>query len=359
MARAAISALLSCAMLTVAGCGSEPPPAAAVARPVKLLRIGAAGTGEKIELSGTISAAQHSEMAFELAGKIIEFPVSEAQEVKKGDLLARIDPRDAQSDHDTQLARVRQARAEYERQKKLFEAQVSSQQELDRVQRAYEVALAQSEGSSKQLEDTELHAPFDGTVAKKLVKDFENVTAKQPVLILQDTSSLEIDVAVPEVDFAGMKPGLTLEQRTARSRPIVIVSSLPGRQFPARIKEFSTTADPVTRTFQATLGFDPPKDVVIRPGMTAKVVLTRGSDASSGAEGVSIPASAVFTDETGQPFVWVVDPEAMTVRRTPVELGELSGDRTAIRSGLSPGMQIAVSGVHQLQEGMEVRPYGG
>ena len=132
------------------GCGDDPAPAAPVARPIKILTIDPKGAVETREFSGTIAAAQHSEMAFEVPGKIVEFPVVEGQVVKKGDLLVRIDPRDMASAHaDVETAKVRTgAKAEYDGQRKLFEANVASQQELDRAKRAYEVMfLARSQGS--------------------------------------------------------------------------------------------------------------------------------------------------------------------------------------------------------------------
>jgi len=293
-------------------------------------------------------------------GKITDFPVVEGQVVKKGDLLVRIDPRDMASLADVGTAKVRLAQAEYERKKKLLEADVISTQELDRAKRNYEVMVAQSQGSTKGLEDTELFALFDGIVAKKLVKDFENVQAKQPVLILQDTTNLEIDVTIAEADAVQSNRGLTLEQRTARVKPVVIVTSLPDRSFPAQITEYSTTADPVTRTFSATLRFDPPDDVGIQPGMTATVRIHVPPDLKNGLgmSGFSIPASAAITDETGDAFVWLVDPNAMTVKRTPVQLGILSGERVFVESGLTSGQQIAISGVHHLRDGMLVRRQG-
>jgi RND family efflux transporter MFP subunit len=217
--RAVAFGLFFAATAALTGCGDEPAPAAPAARPIKILEIGPKGLAETREFSGTIAAAQHSEMAFEVPGKIVDFPVVEGQIVEKGDLLVRIDPRDMAALADVDTAKVRLAKAEYDRQRKLFEADVSSQQELDRAKRNYEVMIAKSQGSTKGLEDTELFALFDGVVAKKLVKDFENVQAKQPVLILQDTTNLEIDVTIPEADAVHSNAGLTLEQRTARVKP--------------------------------------------------------------------------------------------------------------------------------------------
>jgi RND family efflux transporter MFP subunit len=346
--------------ITVTGCGDKPAPAPLAARPIKIMTIDTKGAVETLEYSGTISAAQHSEMAFEVPGKITDFPVIEGQIVKKGDLLVRIDPRDMAALAGVDTAKVQLATAEYERQKKLFEADVSSQQELDRAQRAYEVAVANAQGSTKGLEDTELFALFDGIVAKKLVRDFENVTAKQPVLILQDTTNLEINVTIPEADAVRGAPNSSNEERTARVKPIVIVTALPDRSFPAQITEFNTTADPVTRTFRVTLRFDPPDDVNIKPGMTAtvRIHIQPEQQLVAGQSSLSIPASAAITDETGEAFVWLVDPGSMTVQRNPVKLGHLSGDRVFVSSGLRSGQQIAISGIHQLRDGMLVRRQG-
>jgi len=337
-------------------CSQESPPPPPVARPVKILSVGGEGAGATLEFPGKISPTQNAEPAFEVPGKIIEFPVVESQSLKEGDVIARLDPRDYQTEVDKASANARKTEVDLQRYRTLYEKGVNPKSDLDGAQRRYEVTLAELKTAQKALEDSVLRAPFSGTVAKKLVADFQNVQAKEPIVILQDESTLQIDVTIPESDFARMTPGLSKEERTRRARPEVSLSSIPGRSFPARIKEFSTTADPVTRTFTATFEFEPPADVTIRPGMTAKVTLNPRDAAVSGA--VSIPARAVLTDETGQAFVWVVDPDTMKVARTPVVVGDLGGSDVVVRSGLSNGQQLAVSGVHELTEGAEVRRFG-
>jgi RND family efflux transporter MFP subunit len=335
-------------------CGEEPVEQESVARPVKVLELGTGASAARLEYPGEISAAQHSEMAFEVPGKIIEFPVMEGQQVEKGTLLARLDPRDFDAELGKARANVAQAKSDYERYKTLYEQGVEAQATLEAKQRRYEVTLADMETTQKAVEDTRLVAPFAGRVARKLVKDFQNVNAKEAVLILQDDSSLEIVVNVPERDLTAGRPERTPEEASRILAPAVTVTSIPGRSFPATIKEFATTADPVTRTFQVTLAFANPSDVTILPGMTAKVTINRPG-ADRGEVGFSIPAAATLADESGSAAVWVVDPDAMTVRRTEVELGEMSGAEVEVRSGLSSGDLIAISGVHQLREGMPVR----
>ncbi|MFQ5657598.1 MAG: efflux RND transporter periplasmic adaptor subunit, partial [Candidatus Methylomirabilales bacterium] len=185
--------------------------------------------------------------------------------------------------------------------------------------------------------------------------DYANVNAKDPVLVFQDTTHLEIEINVPERDFTVRERKGTREEVRARLKPEVIVSAIPNRSFPARIKEWTTDADPETRTFQVTFVFDNPKDVRIFPGMTAKVRVT----AWWTPHGIRIPATAALADANGTSYVWLVDPSSMTVRRAPVDLGELTGSKVEVLSGLSKGDQIAISGVHQLREGVAVRRYEG
>ena len=74
---------------------------------------------------------------------------------------------------------------------------------------------------------------------------------------------------------------------------------------------------------------------------------------------LSVPAVATLADDAGDAYVWVLDESTMTVSRRSVRLGELSGSQVLITDGLSPGDQIAASGVHHLRDGMKVRRLDG
>ena len=349
---------LSCIVLigsvVLAACGQEAPEPEPVVRPIKMLEIGAAGAGGTLEYPGEVAAAQSAEMSFEVSGRIIEFPVAEGQHVDRGTMLARVDPADYQAALQTEVARRNAAKASYERSKVLYETGAASGEDLDAARRNYEVTRARIKTAEKAVSDTTLRAPFSGKVARKLIEEFQNVQAKQPVLLLEDDSALEVRVSVPERDWAMAKPGLSPKERTARSKPVVTISSVPDRQFAAHLKEWATSADPVTRTFPTTFGFDAPEDVRVMPGMTARVTLTVPADTTQDS-GVSLPSNAVPSDESGDPHVWRVDPSSMTVHRVPVTLGELSGSDVEVLSGVEDGDLIAISGVHHLREGAPVR----
>ena len=344
-------------LLALASCSEAPVEEAPTVRPVKMMTIGGAQSGGELEYPGMVGAAKEAEVAFEVEGRITSLPIEEGDKVKKGAVLARLDARDYQSALDASNADLNASRAEHERVKALFARSAVSRQELDAARRNKEVDDTSVQRARKALEEARLIAPFAGTVARKLVEEFQNVRAKEPVVLLQDDSSLEIRIAIPEGDLSRVKPGLDPKDAAGEANPMVEVSSFPGRKFPATMKSFSTTADPATRTFAATFGFERPDDIIIRPGMTARLTATlpdAGGDSAPAT--VLIPSNAVRNDGAGS-FVWLVADDSSVSRPVQVEIGELIGTQVKVLSGLSAGEVIATSGVQQLRTGVTVRRF--
>jgi len=338
------------------GCGSEPLPEVDDGpRPVKLYDLDGAESKARVEYPGTITASVEATLAFEIAGKLEKVPVTEGQVVKKGELLASIDPRDAQAMLDGAQADVVAAKAEYQRMQSSFAADAASRQDLDVARRNYEVAAASYRAKRKTSDDTEIYAPFDGVVARKFVDDYENVAAKQAIVLLQDDGGLEIRVEVPERDAVRASPNISAAERTSLISPVVELAALPGQSFPATITEFATSADPVTRTYTATFTFDKPDGVNILPGMTARIAF----DVSKvSGELVAVPVQAVTSDPAGQSFVWVVD-DQMLAHRVDVTLGTVADDYVIVLDGLEGSEVLATSGVQVLREGQAVRKFEG
>ena len=341
--------------LLLAGCKEPPAEKEPPIRPVKIHTIGSLELAAMREFPGTIRAYQTAEMGFEVPGRVTEFLVRESDWVEKDTVLARLDASDYQANLDVAKANMEKAQIDLTRSQNIFKEDPGaiSQDDIERDKRAMKVTQAQLEIAEKAVADTELRAPFAGVVARKLVEDFANVQAKEPVLKLQDNSKLEIEVAIPERDFVRQKDKAeTKEEFTKRLDPKVIVSSLPDRKFAAVLKEYAMTADPVTRTFPVKLNFENPADVRILPGMTARVRVVIDPQSAW-----SVPVTATQADEKEQSYVWKVDSEKMTVSRSPVELGLLTGDRVLLKSGVQEGDLLAISGVTSLREGMQVRKY--
>jgi RND family efflux transporter MFP subunit len=326
-------------------------------RLVKVMTLENGGMDKVVEFPGQIMAVRQSWKAFEVGGRITEMPVKEGQEVRKGQLLARLDQRDYKSARDHAQAQFRVAESVEGRLRTLEGKGGVSQQALDLAERDLRIAAANLEQAEKALEDTSLLADFDGKVANLLVEDFANVTAKQNVMVIQDASSLEIVIDLPESVMALRIPGDTDAEKVANCRPVVIPSALPQLEIPVRFSEVSDTPDPVTRTYEVTLSFTPPQDSRIRPGMTAKVRAVVPANAQNKSQGYPVPMHAVFSDDGGCPHLWKVDPETLVVSRVDVETGAMADEIVVVTGEVRSGDLIAVSGVHQLRDGQAVRAW--
>lgn len=345
--------------LMVLACSESPEPEVNdIVRPVKMITVGTDDNVTTLEYPGVIAATQSVELGFEVQGKIIELPVIEGQQINEGEILARLDPVDYIAARDAAKSNHHALNSAYQRAKRIFDLGAGSQAEIDLTLRDVRVALEELKTAQKALADTALSSPFSGEVAKKIASNFQNVQAKEPIVLLQDLSSLEMDVTVPEKDVVQSEADLSPEERTSRVRPEIVLSTIPDKHFPARFKSFSSTADPVTRTYTVTLAFDNPEDVRILPGMTAKVVVNiRGDRAKqSGIGGLMVPVSAVASDDQGNAYAWLIDTDTMRVSQVSVSMGTMADSSVRILSGLKSGDRIAISGVHYLREGMKVRP---
>jgi RND family efflux transporter MFP subunit len=344
--------------LILPGCGKPPEPELKkIVRPVKLMKLNNSNSRVTLEYPGYVDALRSVEFGFEVDGQIIELPIIEGQEVKKGDLLARLNPKEYKAARDAAAAHLRAMSAANRRAKRIFDQNAGSQAEVDDALRNYQVANEELKTAQKELDDTYLRAPFSGQIAQIPPDNFQNIQAKETVLLLQDLSSLEVKVSVPERDVAISAPGLTIEERTQLLQPEIEVSTVPGQRFPAKYKKITTSADPETRTYLATFSFANSTHKLILPGMTAKVILHISPEKLNdiGVSGFLIPVVATAIDEQLNSYVWRVDPNTMQVSRTRVELGVIMSKEVQVLSGLKHGDLIAISGAHSLREGMQVR----
>jgi RND family efflux transporter MFP subunit len=360
---AAFAALL---LVFVTSCGKkeEKVPEKKVVRPVKIMTIMSSEEAFKRKFPGKVRAAKRVELAFQVGGPLIELPIEEGQNVKRRQLLARVDPKDFQTDlrnAEGGLGKVKAAlqlaQTEYERvvriRKKdpgaVSQAMVDRRREaVNKAQADIQSLQAAVDAAKDQLSYTYLRAPFSGVISRRYVDNYQEVRAKQPIVSLDDISYLEILVDVPEIVMASVREGGPV-------KAVAEFAAAPGRQFPLTIKEYATRADPRTQTYQVTLQMPRPKGINILPGMTATV---HGSPPvkERSADQFVIPAIAVFADEAGISHVWVVDKDAMKVNKRKVTTGDLTGtDSIQILEGLESGEKIAITGVAQLREGMQVR----
>ena len=338
-------------LLFLVGCGGEKvEEAKQISRPVKTMVVGGSAGGVR-SYPGTVQAADRVELSFRVGGPLTEFPIKEGQKVKKGQLLARIDPRDYQIALDKAKAEFAKTEADYNRYQKLYEKEAVPLSDLELRQAQRDVAKSQLDDAQASLNDTYLRAPFEGEIGDKYTETGENVKPKEPVLGLHGTDVIEIVVNVPEADKSRYDAEI-VEKRKVTAK----FAFAPDREFNLTFTEYSTSADPRTLTYEATLSMPQPDGVNIHPGMTAEVrVYSLQSESSPSISDFAIPAIAVLAGDDDKQFVWVVNQDKMTIHRTEVQVGPVTGaSEVTILSGLSPGDRIVIAGVTTLREGMEI-----
>jgi len=348
----ALAAALTATSLLVGGCEKEEPEVKEIVRPVKMMTIGAGVAGGTREYPGRIRAVEEIELSFEVPGRVVELHAREGQAVARGELVAALDPRDYEAARDRDRALRNEARADYQRNRTLYERDAISLRDLEVVRRRFEVREANLRQSEKALSDTRLHAPYDGKIAGRLVENHENVLAKQAIAVFHDDSTMEIKASVPETEYLWIRGLGGVKEMTEKLKPQVEVSAAAGRQIEAWVKELRNTADPVTRTYEVTLDFVAPAGLSITSGMTAKVIIASQSAAGS----ALVPVAAVIAGEGNQSIVWVYDEATGTVSGRTVTVGLMTGDEIEILEGLRNGDRVAVLGASNLSEGMKVRP---
>lgn len=330
----------------------EDEPADTTIRPIKSLVVGADAPRPKLYFPGTVEADVEVDLSFEVGGRLVEFPVRRGLVVAQGDVLGKLDPRNYENQVKNAEADLERAQSSLGRIEKALKVNAVSQDEYSQARAAVAKAEAQLAIQRKALDDTQLAARFQGVVSDTFADQFDTVSPGQPVLKLQDVSTLTIAVSVPESYVQ-----LATPDKLGSASFAVQFDSLPGQSFPVRLKEFVTTADPVTQTYRATFAMEKPDGVFLLPGMSGTVVIEGAQPSATGGT-LTVPSNAVGFASDGAAFVWVLEAQdggAFDMRRQVVVLGRRLGENVEVLDGLAPGARIAAAGVAILTEGRRVR----
>ena len=242
------------------------------------------------------------------------------------------------------------AAAQVERNKRLLGRQAISLQEYEISVANYQKAKSAYELSTNNMRDTKLLAPFDGSIEKRLVENYQRVNSGEGIVRLVNTQKLRIKFTVPD-DYLYL-----LRAKDATFK--VEFDTYKGNIFNARLEEYldiSTdgTGIPVTITID-----DPAFDRAVydvKPGFTCNIRLASDIAPFIEEKLMNVPLSAVFGDsENKNTYVWVVKDNRVSRREVTVysPTGEAN---ILISKGLKPDETVVIAGVYQLVEGQRVK----
>ena len=332
---------------------SEAPEVKSVpaVRTAKLIEIQPYQDVEVFRYPAVISAFDSSTMAFQVPGLLKSIDVKEGENIRKSQVLARLDQRDFKTAIQSAQAQYDNAALEYGRAKRLIESNAISVSVLEQRESQNDIAKANLTQAQKALSDTVLKAPFDGVVADVHIKNFEAAAAGQPIMTLQSDGLSQALVQVPA----------SVVVNSEQINLLDVYLSLDADQtlkLPAVLSENLAIADQTTQTIEARFTFTPPEKLVVLPGMTGTLngQFRYINETATVMQYPIVPISAVQS-EAGKTYVWLVENETMRVSKQDVTVRPGVSETLVVSGGLSIGDVIVGAGGHYLSEGAKVRPY--
>ena len=339
-----------------------------------------AGTGPQTVLnaSGYVTAQRQATVASKVTGAIIEVLFEEGQKVKKGDILAKVDPsniktglalaeaqlrvaKDGLTETKTQLD---QSERDLTRIHSLATNNVVSPAEVERVQAQVdllhatmerlrsEVTVAERQIATwqQQLEDTIIRAPFDGVVVAKSAQPGEIISplsagggfTRTGIGTLVDMSSLEVEVDVNENYIHRVTAGQVVEAK---------LDAYTDWKIPAKVIAIIPTADRQKATVKVRISFDQ-LDARILPDMGVKVSFKGGADSAVAAGSVIIPKSAVVVDG-GHTNIWLVQDGKAQQRE--IKVAQERGEEVVVSANLAHGEKVIVENPSGLKNGDRIQ----
>jgi len=403
-------------LVLASGCSPKAPtPTEAVVRPVKTMVVSAGAESNVRRFPGRVEASNKVELAFQVSGLLVSFPVREGQQVTANEVIGQLRPDEFQArlrallgqldraradlqalragvrpeerlrleaERRAAEAKLANARTEFDRFTQLLRNRVISRAEFDRAETAYTVAQQNYQAAVQTFEQGTIAreevilakeaevSGLEGQVVEAnlqledstLRAPYDGVIAQRFVEQGQNVRANERVVIFQDVDEIDIAVDVPEAVMAADLRSADIVQMLasfngaPGLLFPVHIKEIAQRADPVTQTFTIRVGMKAPPGVNLLPGMTGTVTLTYRRASILGGQ-ILVPITAIIKESAGGEVAWVIGPDG-SVERRPVKTGSVTGGSIVVLEGLQPGDRIAVAGVPFLHEGMKVRDLG-
>lgn len=337
---------LLCSFLLV-GCGKQDKAQENVnAIKVKEMVVGNSTSQGEYNYSGTVEEENGTSLSFTMGGTIMQLRVKVGDRVRRGQLIATVDPSTVRNSYDMALATRKQAEDAYQRMKQLHDKGSLPDIKWVEVQSQLSQAISAEKIAKKNLGDCNLYSPVDGVVSEKYAEAGQNAAPGMPIIKVVTTHVLNVKVSIPEGEMAKVK----LHQRAN-----ILVSALDNKAYSGQVIEKGVIADPVSRSYSVKIRISN-TDSQLLPGMVAKVSMgessASASSSSSSETAIMIPARLLQLGDDNQYFVWV-DEGGKAVRKT-VTCGDFTAQGVTILSGLNAGDKVICEGQQKVCNGTKV-----
>ncbi len=318
-------------------------------RPVRTLKIERQDSQKKHEFIAVVDSSRKADLSFKVSGQLVEMLVHPGDKVVKGQLIARLDDSDIKIQLTEAEVIFDKARADFERAKNLIKASNISESDYDQLKSQYQSSMAKLNAAKNNLNYTQLSASFDGVIAKKYTENFQEISAKTPIVALHDLDTISLKVDIPENIM--IRSTKNDQKNAIHAR----FDQIEGIEFPLEFLEISTQADEITNTYEVIFTMKSPKNYTILPGMAARVIARHNKDASSGT--YYVPAQSVLNDGVQNYLFRVTSMGDATgkVTRRLITIGDIGPYGIEVISGIEEGDHVITAGMSKITDGMLVK----
>lgn len=288
---------------------------------------------DSVNAVGNLRAREQVELTVEVSGRVVEKNLDSGKRVSRGQLLLRLDDRQAVADLQVAEATLADARRQFERAQRLQANNSISQSRVDELRTALDVAVAQREAARTRLDNHRIEAPFDGVIGLSDISLGAYLSSGTSVATLDSTGPMEMAFSVPE-RFLGQ---LQIGQVVRGGSP-----AYPGESFQGELVELGSRINELSRTLPVRAIIDDP-DGRLRPGQFMSASLTLRER-----EALVIPEQAVMIRGDDK-YVFIADDGV--ARRQSVVLGSRSPGMVEVAEGLTQEDQVIITGQDRLSSG--------
>ncbi len=295
--------------------------------PVKIMVLVTQNFSVKVNAVGTGKAKQDYVLSAKLNGEINYLNADIGLKVKKGQLIAKIDPEMVEASFKQAAANYSLASSAFSRQKNLAAQGLVSAQQLETAETQFKLASASLTLAKVNLNYSRIVSPINGVIAEKNVSVHDMVSVGRPVVRVVNLDRLEIEVGVNDHHVARLQKG---------NKALIRWTAYPNRVFEGAVTHVGMQSNQDTKTFPVIVELDN-KEGLIKGGMITDVTLVL--DAIQNA--IVVPFSLVSQSQEGN-YVYI-EQKGYAVRRSVI-LHDLQGDQVHVIQGLQVGDHLIVEG---------------
>jgi len=295
---------------------------------------------------GIIKPIKTTNISFQVAGDITKLPVSLGDYVKKGQLIATIDPSIYNAKFEANKAQANLAKENFTRINNVYQKGSISEIRMLEAKSNYEQAQSALNAVSKNLNHTKLTAPFSGYISHKFMESGHVASPGMPVVELIDLSKVQAIISLSDNEINNYKTG---------NKANIYIPTL-NKTFSGILTEIAVQSESRTPVYTAKITVNNP-DFILKSGMTCTNVIENKSSTvnETTKQNFKLPVDVVSVTNEGQNFVYVVNTENQTAQRKIVEIGKLYNDGIEIKSGLAIGDKVITSGYHKLTNNTPIK----